>query len=130
VDTHGKITLATTASLVQVGLPFVSEVQPLPPEGGNPYGTAQGKQKRVHETTVRLLNTLSMEYSANGTDWYTLAFRDTADPIGTTPPLFTGDKAIELDSDVESEGDYFLRQTNPYPMTILSLMPKYVVTET
>ena len=129
VSAAGTITLETEAELIQIGLPFVSLLRTLPPEGGNPYGTAQGKQKRVHEATVRLLNTLSLQYGVDGTNWTTLGFRDTADPIGTSPPLFTGDKPLELDSDVESEGDYYIRQANPYPMTIIALMPKYAVTE-
>jgi len=129
VTSGGKITLATAASLVQVGLPFISKLKPLPPEGGNPYGTGQGKQKRVHQVAVRFLNTLSLQYSYDDVNYTTLGFRDTSDPIGTTPPLFTGDKPLDLDSDVDSSGDYYLRQINPYPMTILALMPKYVLTE-
>lgn len=130
VSTVGKITLDSSASLAQIGLPYVSTIHTLPPEGGNPFGSAQGKQKRVHQVDVRILDSLTLQYSANGEEYDTLAFRATSDPMDSSPPLFTGDKPLELDSDIESEGDYFIRQTNPYPLTVLALMPKMVVTET
>lgn len=129
VSSTGKLTI-DSASLVHVGLKYVSKLKTLPVEGGNPFGSAQGKQKRVHNAKARFLNSLSIQHSKDDDEYFTLAFRDTADVMGQSPPLFTGDKNLDLDTDIESEGDYYLRQVNPYPTMILALMPKYAVTET
>lgn len=102
----------------------------MPLEGGNPLGTAQGKIKRVHRVAIRVLDSLTLQFTTNPTTYEVFAFRSTSDPMGQSPPLFTGDKNLELTMDYESEGDYYIKQSNPYPLTVLSLMPKYKVTET
>ncbi len=130
VSATGIATLATTSPLVQIGLKYTSQIKTLPVEGGNPFGTAQGKIKRIHKTSVRLLDSLSMQYSADGVTFYTHPFRSTGDPTGVSPPLFTGDVDIDLDDDFGSAGEYYLRQVNPYPWTVLAVMPKFNVTET
>jgi hypothetical protein len=43
VSNTGVVTLTDSGELVQVGWNFVSKIKTLPPEGGNPYGSAQGK---------------------------------------------------------------------------------------
>jgi hypothetical protein len=128
VSATGVATLDEEASLIQFGWQFISKLKSLPPEGGNPYGSAQGKIKRLTHTTVRFLESLAVEYSVDGDNWTESPFRDTDDDTNESPPLFTGDKEFELDGEFESEGSYYIRQAKPYPSTILALMPKYVVT--
>lgn len=130
VSSTGVVTLDEAATLVQLGYQYDSTLKPLPPEGGNPYGSAQGKIKRVTEATVRVLDTLSLSYSADGVHWTDYPFRSESDPPDVAPPLFTGDIALDLEADFGTDGTYYIRQSNPYPSTIIALMPKYNVTET
>jgi hypothetical protein len=38
--------------------------------------------------------------------------------------VFTGDKEVEFRGNYETDGFVFVRQTQPLPLTILSLYPK------
>jgi len=125
--TNGSITLQSSATLCHVGLKYDSTIKTLPVEGGGEAGTSQGKSKRVHRIGIRLLNSLGLSYGPDEEHLIALPFRSTNDDLGSSPPLFTGDKDVLPELPIESEGVYVIKQTNPYPLTILALMPEVVV---
>jgi hypothetical protein len=43
--------------------------------------------------------------------------------------LFSGDKKIELRDDYNTDGHVFVRQTQPLPLTVLSIYPEVTVYE-
>jgi hypothetical protein len=43
--------------------------------------------------------------------------------MDTAIPVYTGDKEIEFRGNYESDGFIFVRQTQPLPLTVLSLYP-------
>ncbi len=123
--TLGKITVTgAAASTVHVGKQFKSDIKTLPIEGGGAAGTAQGKVKRTHRVLVRMLNSLGLKYGKDFDNLTPLEFRQTDTPMDDSPPLFTGDKPMSLESSYQKFDTYCLRQDQPYPSTILALMPE------
>jgi hypothetical protein len=52
-----------------------------------------------------------------------IPFRSSAALMDTAIPVYTGDKEIEFRGNYESDGFIFVRQTQPLPLTVLSLYP-------
>ena len=59
--------------------------------------------------------------------WDPIYSRDTADIMGSSPPVFTGDKTVMVARPYEDKGTIQIRQTQPLPLTILALIPIYDV---
>lgn len=129
VSNSGTITLRVAASTVVVGYGYESLMKVLRLEGGGSAGTGQGKLKRINKVIVRYFETLGIEWSVDGETWNEVSFRQQQDVMGQAPPLFTGDMAINIDGQVDFAGQYWLRQTQPYPSTILALMPEAMVNQ-
>jgi len=123
VVTGGQITLNDSASVVQVGLPYVSDLETMRLEAGSANGTSQGKIKRISHVTIRFFETLGGKIGPNANKLDIIPFRSTADPMDSAPPRKTDDIKQPFNSGYEEEGRIFIRQDQPLPMTILSLMP-------
>lgn len=123
VDGSGNVAVSgNPASNITAGLPFVSLGKTLPFESSGTFGTAQAKVKRVAKMAMRLNNTLGIETSGDGTNFTTMSFRDTSDPMDAPPPLFTGDKIFYPDMAYDTPGVMWFRQSDPYPMEVLAIM--------
>lgn len=129
VVSGGQITIETPANSVVVGYAYPSYIVTLEPEAGASMGTAQGKIKRIDHVTVRLLSSLSFSYgpynpTAPLDDLVIEDFRKDGDAPSVSPPFFTGDKRIALTMPYETNNQYIIAQTQPYPLTLLALMPE------
>ena len=58
-----------------------------------------------------------------------IPFRTSADPMNEGIPPFTGDKEVEFRGNYDTDGFIFVRQTQPLPLTILSLYPRLVTND-
>lgn len=125
----GSITFSSPKSSFQVGIHAASVFQTLPPEGGNPLGTAQGKLKRVVNASIRVHESVEFKHGPTEDNLDTFPFRDTADPMDQMVPLFTGVKTFPTNNDVDRENSMFIVQDRPYPLNILSFMPEVRVYE-
>jgi hypothetical protein len=89
-------------------------------EGGNPEGTAQGKQKRINNIAVRLYQTVGGKIGTSAAN-----LEDIKYPTGTTG-LYTG-----LTQDISPLGGWqkdvtvIIEQPEPLPMTVIAIMPTY-----
>ena len=92
----GDVTLSFESTLAVMGLGYNSRMQTLRLEGGSQDGTSQGKPKRIHGITVRLLNTVGLDVGTNSSNIETIAFRDSSMAASVAVPLFTGDKEVEF----------------------------------
>lgn len=127
VVSGGSITIENASSVVHVGLGYESIIQPMKLDVDGSLGPSQGQVKQVRQIVVRLLNSLGLKWS-DGEDEYDEPFRDTADEMDASPPLFTGEKTIDFGGPFNNEGEVILKQTAPLPSTILALVIKYRVT--
>lgn len=110
-----------------IGLPYTSLVKTLRPEQGGDDGSAQGRTKRVYETTFRFLDTLGAEY-APGTDsnFDIVQFRTGSAPMDSAPSLFSGDKTVQFHGSWETEGQVSVRQEQPLPFELTSIVTRIV----
>ena len=93
-------------------------------DAGSQNGTSQGKTKRIYEITVRLYESVGVEVGPNLSDMERIPFRTSADVMDQGIPTFTGDKAVEFRGNYDTDGFIFVRQTQPLPLTVLSLYPE------
>jgi hypothetical protein len=127
--TSGSITLTRAASKVKVGLPYISILQTMRIDAGSQDGTSQAKTKRIYEVTIRLFQTVGVDVGPNLNNMESIPFRSSSDSMDQPIPLFTGDKPIEFRGNYETDGYIFVRQTEPLPLTILSLYPRLVTND-
>jgi hypothetical protein len=109
----GAITVpAATAGYL--GLPYTSTLRPMKLDADFEDGTAQSRKKRIHQVVVRTLKSRGGEVRTNNGTWYALA-----------STLTTGDQKIILGGAFGIDADVDVRQNEPYPMCIISILPKW-----
>jgi hypothetical protein len=124
VVSSGAITLDRAVTKAKVGLSYSSILQTMRLDAGSQNGTSQGKTKRIYEITIRLFESVGVEVGESLTNMERIPFRTSADPMDQGIPPFTGDKAVEFRGNYDTDGFIFVRQTQPLPLTILSLYPE------
>ena len=125
----GAITLDRSSTKVHIGLPYTSLLQTMRIESRSNEGTSQSKTKRINEVTLRLHETVGVEVGASLTDMERIPFRSSAAAMDTAVPLFTGDKQVEFRDDFNTDGHVYVRQTQPLPLTLLSIYPMLTVND-
>ncbi len=120
----GAITLDRSSTKVKVGLPYTSLLQTMRIDAGADNGTSQSKTKRIYEITARLYESIGIEIGPDLDNMERIPFRSSANAMDSGVNVFTGDKDIEFRGNYETDGFIFVRQTQPLPLTILSLYPK------
>ena len=129
VVSSGSISLDRSATKVKVGLSYTSLLQTMRIDAGARDGTSQSKTKRIYEITIRLFESVGVEVGPDLNNLERIPFRSSANAMnqGITP--FTGDKEVEFRGNYETDGFVFVRQTQPLPLTILSLYPRLVTND-
>ena len=125
----GAITLDRSSTKVKVGLPFTSLLQTMRLDAGAANGTSQAKTKRIYDISLRLYESVGVEVGPDLQNMERIPFRSSADAMDTAIPVFTGDKEIEFRGNYETDGFIFVRQTQPLPLTVLSLYPNLVTND-
>jgi hypothetical protein len=128
VVADGQVEIDNPASVVHVGLQFDSILQPMKFDVDSQIGASQGQVKQVREVVVRILDSLGLSFSDGESDFTQEPFRDTADFMDESPPLFSGDKVLQISGPFTLDGTIIIKQDQPLPCTILNLIVKYEVT--
>ncbi|SDL07847.1 hypothetical protein SAMN05660337_2004 [Maridesulfovibrio ferrireducens] len=123
----GHITLASPAKVVHAGLPYTSNLKTLRIEGGSMTGTAQGSMKRISHVTVRLFQSLGLQVGYDKDNLERAPFRTSADKVGGPPSLFDGDYEVKFNRGYDRDGQIYIRQDQPLPLTVLALIPQVSV---
>ena len=124
VVSSGSVSLDRSSTNVKIGLGYNSILQTMRLDAGSQNGTSQGKTKRIYEITIRLYESVGVEVGPNLSDMERIPFRTSADVMDQGIPTFTGDKAVEFRGNYDTDGFIFVRQTQPLPLTVLSLYPE------
>ena len=125
----GSITLARSSTKVKVGLPYTSILQTMRIDAGSQNGTSQAKTKRIYNITVRLYESIGVEVGPNLSNMEAIPFRSSAQLMDTAIPVYTGDKEVEFRGNYETDGYIYVRQTQPLPLTVLSLYPELITND-
>jgi hypothetical protein len=126
VGTLGEVPLNNSYSTVVVGLPYVSEIRPLLTEVGGTEGTSLGRMQRITSVMIDFYKTLGCylgRVDEEGTEFEEeIPFRTPGDITGQQVPLFTGWRDIGFPEGFDRKSEYFIRQKQPLPMTIRSVV--------
>jgi hypothetical protein len=125
----GSITLSRSSTKVKVGLKYTSLLQTMRIDAGSQNGTSQAKTKRIYNITVRLYESVGVEVGSDLNNMEAIPFRSSANPMDQAIPVFTGDKEVEFRGNYETDGFIYVRQTQPLPLTVLSLYPELITND-
>ena len=119
VVSSGSITLDRAASVVHVGLPYESDLQSLP-LALQAEAFSQGRVKNLNHVWVRVLESSGI-FAGPSADKLVEAKQRTTEPYGSPPNLKTEDIKIMLTPTWQDNGQLFVRQSDPLPLTIVGL---------
>lgn len=124
--TGGAITLETQAATVLVGLDYQSYGQTMRLEVGSRQGSLQGKFKKTHRVDLRLHRTVGGRIGPRLDKLKQIFSRTTADQVGYRLEPFTGDRRFQpWEGEPDTDGYVFFEQSEPYPMTVVSVTPHF-----
>jgi hypothetical protein len=126
------LTNIANASIVTVGLAFTPQIKTLPLDLGEP--TVQGKRKKITAVTLKVVNTLGLWMGRSFSS--ALALQDLI--IGNVGSmtntqvtgLVSGDVRGFNDPLWDVPGQYCITQPNPYPATVLGVVPEIEMGDT
>ena len=117
----GEVTLTDYYNKAHIGKGFTSKLQPM--KLAVPGTGIRGKKKRISSIIFSFYKTLGAKFgTTSGSE--TIPFRKQSDVINLPPPLFTGEKQMQFEGGYELNGDIYVEQTQPLPMTVRSITPK------
>jgi hypothetical protein len=122
VVSSGAISLDYEAAIVNVGLPYVADLGTLEP----PIEGTLSNPKNAQMLTLGVLYSRGLWAGPDENDLDELKQREDeawADPIA----LKTGYFELPIQGDWENYGSILIRQVDPLPLTVLSIIPDYDV---
>lgn len=123
VVNNGSVTLPDHAAVAHIGLPYVCDIETL---RINVQGqeTLNDKHKTVSSVTVVVDESRGVFASAGeGKELYELKQREFENYNDPTA-LLSGTGRVNLDNDWDGQGQVFIRQVDPLPITILAIIPE------
>ena len=119
VVSSGSITLERAGSVVHIGLPYASDLNTLP-MALQVEAFGQGRVKNINHVWLRVLESSGI-FAGPSADKLVEAHQRTTEPYGTPPNLKTEDIKIMLTPAWQDNGQLFVRQTDPLPLTVVGL---------
>ena len=114
VDASGEITLDTSAGLVHIGMPYVSDLQTMYVDIPLKKGSSMFMKKRIPTVNFRVRNSAGGKYGKDVTNLFALLSQTS---------LFSGDitnKSVNMGW--TRNASIFIRQDDPLPLTIDSMV--------
>ena len=122
----GSIDLDNEYSNVKVGLPFETVIWPNLSEVSLRDGSSEGRSQSIINVDIAFYKTVGAiigRYdSEDGSVEEEIAFRSPYDLVGQAVPLFTGTKHYNLRLGFDRNASYFIKQTQPLPLTVISVV--------
>lgn len=113
------ITLDYPATVVQVGLPYISDLLTLPAVM-QLDGYGQGRMKNVNKAWVKVYQSSSIKVGPDEDHLTEIAQRST-EPYGSSPALQTAELLVLTTPSWQTNGQTLIRQVNPLPLEVVGL---------
>jgi hypothetical protein len=123
-DGYFTVPIGHVGNNIIVGYAYQATLQTMRVDAGGADGTAQGKLTRMQSVTVRLLNSLNLLTGPSTDQLSREEFRKQNAKMDNPVALFTGDRTITWEGDWDEGARITLRQDQPFPSTIIALMPR------
>ena len=121
VVTGGAITLDVEASTVHIGLPIMADLQTLPITVQLQDGSfGQGRYKNVNKVWMRVYRSSGIFVGPSVSE-LTEAKQRTTENYGAPPALKSEEIPLVLTPSWADSGQIFVRQSDPLPLTVVSL---------
>ncbi len=121
VVTNGSITLPTAASVVHVGLGYVSDIITLPLAYEGMQAAGQGTMKNVSKVYLRVVNSSVVQAGPTFDKLREYPARQVSDPYGSPPSLQTFEAPLSIDPNWNTDGAVCIRQDLPLPFTLAAM---------
>ena len=124
VEDDGSLDIGGTFKSVQVGLEYDTRIKMLPIEFAGQDGPWGARKKRVQNVTVMFLDTIGGLFGWDENAMDEIKWR-TTEPWGTPVVPYSGKKKRTLpQSNYEETLMLLIKQADPFPMTVLSIIPE------
>jgi hypothetical protein len=123
--TSGSITLDRAFTVIQVGLPYESDLQTLPLTI-NIDGAGQGRRKNINKATLRVFQSSGI-FVGPDADNLVEAKQRTNEPYGSPPALKSDEVDVDLLPKWANSGQVFIRQVDPLPLSVVGLTLEVVI---
>lgn len=116
----GTILLPYAAQTVHVGLPYSSQLAPMPQEMDMRDGTSLGRLRTYGKSRIRVLETVGGRYGADLDNLFDFAYvpEDWSEAV----PPFSGDLEFTPDGPLGAQSTVWIVQDRPLPMTVIALV--------
>lgn len=121
VVTAGKVVLDYEASVVHVGLPIVADLKTLPLALEGAPAAGQGTLKNASKVHLRVFQSSGVQAGPAFNRLTAYPARAVSDDYGLPPALRTGELSLTIGPSWGTDGAVCLRQTEPLPLTVLSM---------
>jgi hypothetical protein len=119
VVTGGSVTIQRPCTIITVGLPYESDLETLPLTLQiEAFG--QGRAKNINEAFVRVYRSSGLFIGPNANSLVEAKQR-TTEPYGSPPNLKTEEVGVKLTPSWQQNGQIYIRQSDPLPLTIVGL---------
>lgn len=140
VVASGSVTLPATATLAHVGLPYITDLETLRIDSPTPNGTSQSRRIAIPEVTIRFVDSRGGWIKAMAKDidapaatgvvgFDEMLEHDSVQVMSAAMPLKTTDYKVTMNGGYDFGAGIFFRQIDPLPVTIISIIPKVIVSE-
>lgn len=126
VVVNGTAPLVRGVGYAVAGLKCAARLQTMRIEAGSQDGTSQGKKKRIHEVTVRSVQSLGLESGPDFSTMKPIRYRASAVPMDQPPEIADADDQVDWSKGYETAGRLALRNESPFPSTVVALLPQVV----
>ncbi|MCI0656300.1 MAG: hypothetical protein L0170_04425, partial [Acidobacteria bacterium] len=107
----------------------VSDLSPMPTQGGDLEGAIAVKLRRADHVAVELHRTIGGKMGQDAGHLDEILLRDASAPMDEPTPFFTGLHEMPIDGTADREASVLIRQDQPLPMTVLSIYQRLNVGE-
>lgn len=118
---NGRITLSQPASVVHIGLPYVSDFTTLPLAMEGMQAAGQGTYKNIVRAHLRVTDTSLFKVGTSFQKLTPNRSRAVSDPYDSSPSLKTAEFNVQVDGDWNTDASVCVRQDQPLPLTITAL---------
>lgn len=127
--TSGIITITDNVEEAKIGLGYTSSMKTVPLIQTLQDGTSMHRLQTIADAKVQFYKTLGARIGLNAADAIDISFREVADPMNSSAPLFTGVKEQGVTASINNTSQIYIEQKVPLPCTILALTLQVEVTE-
>lgn len=120
IVTGGTITLDRAVGKAQIGLPITADLQTLPWYAQIDAAFGQGRAKNVNKIWLRVYRSSGI-FAGPSASKLTEAKQRTTEPYGSPPALKSDEIPLVIDPSWNQSGQVFIRQSDPLPLTLVSM---------